>query len=138
MSIRSHARLNLESFQLNLQTCTNDNRNQPYISLRITHPLQLPNAHLSFLALLGSPLIRSRRRTRLPSHGVLRRDYRCPGHGRKLHRLECRLLGELDKPVEIGMRGCNSFAILIQKNHGSMVRVIAVGRRMRVSAVHVS
>ena len=60
-----------------------------------------------------------------------------PGIG-KLHRLECRLLEELDIPIEIGVSGCNSFTILIQKNHGSMVRVIAVGRRMRVSAVHVS
>lgn len=31
------------------------------------------------------------------------------------------------------MRGCNSFAILIQKNHGSMIRIVAIGRGVRVS-----
>jgi hypothetical protein len=103
-----------------------------------THPAQLPNAHLLFLALLGGRLIRHRRRTRLPSRDALRRDDRCPRHRGKLHRLECRLLGELDIPVEIGMRGCNPFTVLIQKNHGSMVWVVAVGRGVGVSAIHVS
>lgn len=120
------------------QTCTNDNRNQPYICLQITYPAQLPDAHLLFFALLGGRLIRFRRRTRLPSRDALWRDDLCPRHRGKLHRLECRLLGELDITVEIGMRGCNPFTILIQKNHGSMVRVVAVRRGMRVSANHVS
>ena len=138
MSIHSHTRLSLVSFCLCLQTCTDDNRNQSYICLQITHPLQLPNAHLLFLALLGSQLIRSRRRTRLSRHDTLRREYQYPRHGGKLHRLECCLLGELDKPIEIGMRGCNLLAILIQKNHRSMVWVITVGHRVGVSAVHIS
>lgn len=99
---------------------------------------QLPNAHLLFRGLLRGRLIRSRRRTRLPSRDTLRRDDRRSRHRGKLHRLECRLLGELDIPAEIGMCGCNPFTVLIQKNHGSMVRVIAVRRRMRVSAIHVS
>lgn len=120
------------------QACTNDNGNQPCIGLQITNPSQLPNAHLSFLALFGVRRMRNRCRVRLPSRDSLRRDDRCPRHWGKLHRLKCRLLGKLHIAVQIGMRGCNPFTILIQKNHGSMVRVVAVGRGVGVSAFYIS
>lgn len=95
-------------------------------------------AHRLFLAPFQGRLIRSRLRIRPSSHDALRRDDRCPRHRGKLYRLECRFLRELDIPVEIGMHGCNPFTVLIQKNHGSMVRVVAVGRGIRVSATHVN
>lgn len=91
-----------------------------------------------FFTRLRSRLSGSRRQTRLPSRDSFPRDDRCIRHRGKLHRLECRLLGELDIPVKIGMRGCNPITVLIQKNHGSMVRVVAVGRGVKVSAIHVS
>lgn len=128
-----HKKANQESAYNRPTTAENN-----LIYLQNIYPEKRLNTYPLLCVCLGHRLAMSRTRTSPSSWGALWWNHRCARHGRKLHRFECRLLRKFDITVRIGMCGCNPSTVSIQKNHRPMVRIVAVGSRMRVSATHVS